>query len=229
MPTRSARMFAAALVSLLGATGCAGAAARADTPVRVTPSFLSGMEPAPTATGTPGASASAGSGRTGGTGPASSADGGAATGTAGRSPASAAGGACRRLTFERVRRVLGVDFQVAAAGGTAATSQTCVLQQVADPDSDLVLTVTPAAGVTAAAFAGSYVPSGGVPLDGVGKAAYRVVVRAPGSAGPRVEIGWLSRSGRILTLAHTLAAGEDGHHTTQVVERLAALATEVGR
>jgi hypothetical protein len=128
-----------------------------------------------------------------------------------------------------VRQVLGIDFQVAAAGGTAATSQTCVLQQVADPDCDLLLTVTAAPEVGAAAFLDSYVPSGGAALDGVGKAAYRVVVRAPGSAGPRVEIGWLSGTGRVLTLAHTLGAAEDPHLTGQVVARLARLAADVDR
>jgi hypothetical protein len=153
---------------------------------------------------------------------------GSSTGaTASERPAAAAGGACHRLTFARVREVLGIDFQVAAAGGTAATSQTCVLQQVAEPESDLLLTVTPAPGLDAAGFRDNYVPSGGAALDGLGKAAYRVTVRAPGSSAPRVEIGWLSAEGRVLTLAHTLGADEDPNLTGQVVERLARLAGDV--
>jgi hypothetical protein len=219
-------MLAAVLVALLGAAGCAATSPIGATPSADTPSFVSAADPTPATTGaraTPPAPATAAAPSPGQT---------AATATAppaGQRPASAAGGACRRLTFARVREVLGVEFQVAASGGAAATSQTCVLQQVAEPDSDLLLTVTPAPGVTARAFRDSYVPSGGVTLDGVGRAAYRVVVRAPGSPAPRVEIGWLSATGRVLTLARTLGVDEDPNFTGQVVDRLATLAADVDR
>ena len=234
MATRSATMLATVLVALLGAAGCAATPRADEHSSVVTPSFVPAADPTPAVTGTPGAAeAGAGSGRGAGSGPAGgtgASAGGSSAGaapTVSERPASDAGGACRHLTFARVRQVLGIEFQVAAAGGTVTTSQTCVLQEVAEPDSDLLLTITPAVGVDATAFRDSYVPSGGGTLDGVGKAAYSVVVRAPGSSAPRVEIGWLSGSGRVLTLAHTLAAGEDPNLTRQVVARLARLAGDV--
>jgi hypothetical protein len=231
-------MLAAALVTLLGVAGCAGTPRVDETPAGGTPSFVAAVEPTPAVTGTPrradfetGTGTASGKTTAPGTGTGTGSGTGATAtaGPSGRRPASAAGGACRRLTFERVRRVLGVDFQVAASGGTATTSQTCVLQQVAEPESDLLLTVTPAPGVTATTFGEHYVPSGGTALRGVGKAAYRVVVRAPGSATPRVEIGWLGAAGQILTLARTLGADENPNLTRRVVERLALLAAQVDR
>jgi hypothetical protein len=146
-----------------------------------------------------------------------------------RRPAAAAGGACRLLTFATVERTLGTDFDVAAASGKAGATQTCVLQEVGATAPDVVLTVTPADGVTAETYRESYVPSGGAALGGVGEAGYRKIVTKGTAGGPRVEIGWLSGSGRVLTLAYTMARQDDPNHTGQVVERLVALGKQVDR
>jgi hypothetical protein len=146
-----------------------------------------------------------------------------------RRPAAAAGGACRLLTFEAVERTLGTAFDVAAASGPAGATQTCVLQKIGATAPDLLLSVTPARGVTAKTYRESYVPSGGAALSAPGEAAYRRVVRGGTSGGPRVEVGWLSRSGRVLTLAYTLARQDDATHTAQLVEQLVALGERVDR
>ncbi|HEY0485644.1 MAG TPA: hypothetical protein VGD72_05295 [Mycobacteriales bacterium] len=126
-------------------------------------------------------------------------------------------------------RAVGTAFDVAAGSGRTGESQTCVLQAVGSTAPDLVLTVTPAPGVTAATYRESYVPAGGTALSGIGEAAYRRIVGTGTAGGPRVEIGWLSRSGRVLTLAYTMGRQEEPHHTTQVAERLVLLGTQVDR
>jgi hypothetical protein len=131
-----------------------------------------------------------------------------------------------RLTFEGVRRALGTEFGVAAASGTAASSQTCVLQRVGASAPDLTLTVTPARGVTPATFRESYVPARGTARTGVGRAAYSAVIRSA-SAQPRVELGWLSASGRVYTLVYTVGPDEALNVTDRMVGRLANLARSV--
>jgi hypothetical protein len=81
--------------------------------------------------------------------------------------------------------------------------------------------MTPVAAMTARTFRESYVPGGATALDGIGQAAYRAVTRSGGV--PRVEIGWLSGSRSVLTLAYTFAADENPNLTGQVTERLIVL------
>jgi hypothetical protein len=141
-----------------------------------------------------------------------------------RQPAAAAGGVCRLLTYGGVRQDLGVDFDVAAASGTAGASQTCVLQRIGAAVPDLTLSVTPARGVTPETFRESYVPARGVPRTGVGRTAYSAVIRSASTAG-RVELGWLSTSGRVLTLVYTVDAAAAVSDRT--VGQLANLARRV--
>ena len=218
MPVRRAvRMLVVVLVVLaaLATVGCAGRRAPGTSPATAGPASAG----APAS-----ASASASPSSSRAVSPSAAASpAGAATPGATRPPAAAAGGVCRLLTFETVGRTVGTVFDVAASSGAPGTSQTCVLQKVGSSAPDLVLTVTPAPGLTAAVFGESYVPAGGTALTGLGLEGYRLVTRTGTAGGPRVEVGWLSASGRVLGLAYTLATDEDPSLTGQVVERLVVL------
>lgn len=209
------RVLAPLLAVVLAVAACS-AAATPTTPVA--PVARSG----PTGPSAPVASGTAPAATGTGVGPASPTAGPQAD----RRPAAASGGVCEQLTFETVRRAVGTDFDVAASSGTAATSQSCVLQRVDARVPDLVLTVTPAPGVTPAVFQESYVPARGTPRSGVGRAAYSAVMNSA-SAAPRVELGWLSARGRVMTLTYTLGPEDDASRTGTFLGRLAVLAGAV--
>jgi hypothetical protein len=141
-----------------------------------------------------------------------------------RVPAAAAGGACRLLDFAVVEQVIGVAFEVAAAGQQEAT-YTCVLQRVGASVPDLMLTVTPSS-ATVPIFRTVLTPKGAAALTGLGKVGYRARVPAVVKAGrgPGVEIGWLSGNQRILVLRVTLAAGVAVPAAEALAPKLLALA-----
>jgi hypothetical protein len=147
-----------------------------------------------------------------------------------RPPAAAAGGACQLLDFFAVEQLIGVQFEIAASGQRDTTA-TCVLQKSGVGYPDLTLAVTPTT-VAAAGFKAAVPPPGAADVPGLGLAAYRIVLPAPGPAasgpaasGPAVEIGWLSRNSQLMLVRYRLAADRPQSEADALVTRVTDLAT----
>jgi hypothetical protein len=140
-------------------------------------------------------------------------------------PASVAGGACRLLDYAAIEKAVGVRFDVAAARHQGKT-ETCVVQAEAQslPDLSLAVTVTTA---DVQIFRDEVVPADSSAVKGLGAAAYKVTLAPTKSAGAVVEVGWLSKSKRLMTLRYTTAAGGDKKSATALTPKLVALAKQV--
>lgn len=140
-------------------------------------------------------------------------------------PAEAAGGACRLLDFPVIEEVTGARFDISAASKHRKT-QTCVVQAEGASRPDLALSVTPTS-ADAAVFADEMVPRGARSVKGLGRAAYRLTL-APGKGrGAGVEVGWLSRDGRIVCLRYTFPTGQDKAAADEFAPRLVELAEKI--
>jgi hypothetical protein len=140
-------------------------------------------------------------------------------------PAAAAGGACQLLDYAVIRKILGAQFDLAAASRSGGTS-TCVVQAggVSRPDLSLSVTKTTA---DATIYEKEAVPDGSTAVKGLGQAAYQIPVAPVKGAGAGVEVGWLSKDGRIMTLCYTLAAGKGTATAVKALPKLVALAKAV--
>jgi hypothetical protein len=139
--------------------------------------------------------------------------------------AAAAGGACELLDFVVVAQTIGARFDVAAATRQKET-HTCVLQATGASRPDLMLAVSPTT-VDAAVFRDSVKPDGGQGVLELGKAAYRVMVEAGRGHGPGVEVGWLSKDNRLITLRYILPAGASESKARSVAPKLTSLAKKI--
>ena len=137
-------------------------------------------------------------------------------------PASAAGGACRLLDYAVIEKTMGVRFDVAASRHQAKT-ETCVVQAEARslPDLSLAVTVTTA---DVEIFREEVAPAGSSAVKGLGAAAYKTTLAPTKSAGAILEVGWLSKSKRLMTLRYTTAVGGDKKSATALTPKLVALA-----
>jgi hypothetical protein len=142
-----------------------------------------------------------------------------------RLPAATQGGACYLLDYGVIEQVLGVAFDVAAAG-TADDTFTCVLQQLAGTYPDLTLAVT-RTGADADVFASTVQPAGAASVAGLGRIGYSVSLPATADAGSAVEVGWLSGDDRLLILRYRVAGGPD--ESVALVPKLTALAKRIDR
>jgi hypothetical protein len=140
-------------------------------------------------------------------------------------PASVAGGACRLLDYAVIDKTMGVRFDVAASRHQAKT-ETCVVQAEARslPDLSLAVTVTTA---DVEIFREEVTPDGASAVKGLGSVAYRLTLAPTKSAGAVVEVGWLSKSKRLMTLRYTTAVGGDKKSATALAPKLVALAKQV--
>ncbi|GIJ45961.1 hypothetical protein Val02_28470 [Virgisporangium aliadipatigenens] len=143
-----------------------------------------------------------------------------------RAPAAAAGGACQLLDLYAVETLLGIRFDVAAAGQSEG-ALTCVLQQREEGYPDLTLAITPT-GATPESFKASATPPGATELPGIGKAAYRLVRPAAGTdpAGPGAgaELGWLTKTNQIMVVRCRLPQPAPQTEADTMGERLVDLA-----
>jgi hypothetical protein len=144
-----------------------------------------------------------------------------------RLPAAAAGGACQLLDFFAVEELIGVQFDVAASAAKEATA-TCVLRHAATVFPDLTLASTPTT-ATADSFRATGVPPGAVPISDVGVVAYQLVRPAPAGGdpagpGPALEIGWLSKDGRLMVVRFRFGADAQQAAADALAPRLAELA-----
>jgi hypothetical protein len=121
------------------------------------------------------------------------------------SPAALAGGACLLMDFGTVAKQLGITFTVSAAADSSGT-YTCVLQESSGTYPNLVLSIT-ATDLSAADFKANVAPTGSTSVPELGKIAYQLQVPATKSAGPAVEIGWLSGNNRLIVFRYTFPTG----------------------
>lgn len=140
-------------------------------------------------------------------------------------PAAAAGGVCQLLDYAVIRKILGAQFDLAAASRSGAT-RTCVVQAggVSRPDLSLSVTKTTA---DARIYRKEVVPDGSTTVKGLGQAAYQMPMAPVRGAGAGIEVGWLSKDGRIMTLCYTLAAGKGTTTAAKSLPKLVALAKAV--
>lgn len=137
-----------------------------------------------------------------------------------RRPVAAAGGVCKLLSYEVVVATTKVDFDTSAAGRNA-----CALQVYghAYPSLTLAASATKAGAKT---FQTAVPPDGAAEVEGLGKAAYRVVGRPADRTGPSAEVGWLT-DGKIYILRYVFERGASGGQAAQMSIRLISLAKRI--
>jgi hypothetical protein len=142
-------------------------------------------------------------------------------------PAAAAGGVCQLLDYVQIERIVGVRFDIAAAQKVDKT-YSCAVQSMGAPRPDLVLSVT-VTQADAEVFQEELIPEGGAAVKGLGKAAYRQIRGAGGSAGPGVEVGWLTADARLIILRYTFPSGEPKSAADALAPKLVELAKEINQ
>lgn len=140
------------------------------------------------------------------------------------SPASAAGGSCQLLDYGTVRQATGTQFAVAASTADG-DAQSCALQGIYTDYPNLVLSVAPTK-ADAKTF-GKAAPDTASTVDGLGKAAYSRPVGADGTAGPGVEVDWLGKNAKLLTLRYTFPASTSTGTAKALTSNLVALAKTI--
>jgi hypothetical protein len=139
-------------------------------------------------------------------------------------PAAAAGGSCQLLDYETVRQATGTQFAVAASTADG-NAQSCALQGLYADYPDLVLSVAPTK-ADAKTF-GKAAPTTASTVTGLGQAAYSRPLGADGAAGPGVEVDWLGKNAKLLTLSYTFPASTSPATAKALTAKLVALAKQI--
>jgi hypothetical protein len=142
-----------------------------------------------------------------------------------RWPAGIAGGACLLLDYEQIEQVIGVSFDVSAAGDAVETF-TCVLQQQGASLPDLTLAVTPTT-IDSVVFKNTVTPKGATAVANLGRVAYSAVIAGGASAGPVVEVGWLAGNGRLMMLRFRFPTGTAAGDATALAPKLVELGKKI--
>ncbi|MEV4532364.1 hypothetical protein AB0J82_00870 [Asanoa sp. NPDC049518] len=117
-------------------------------------------------------------------------------------PAATAGGACVYFDYEAIEKAIGVRFGISAASRSGQTN-TCVVQPEEGELPDLALTITKTT-ADAAVFKEDVVPDkGATAVKGLGLAAYQAPFAATEKAGPGLELCWLTKDKRLMSLRFT--------------------------
>jgi len=117
-------------------------------------------------------------------------------------PAAIAGGACVFFDYETIEKAIGVRFGISAASHSGQTT-TCVVQPQQGDLPDLALTISKTT-VDATVFKDDVVPDkGATTVKGLGLAAYQAPFAATDSAGPGLELCWLTKDKRLMSLRFT--------------------------
>jgi hypothetical protein len=117
-------------------------------------------------------------------------------------PAATAGGACVFFDYATIEKAIGVRFNIAAASQSGQTT-TCVVQPDKADLPDLALTITKTT-ADAEIFQSDVVPEkGATTLKGLGLAAYQAPVVATKATGPGLEVCWLTKDKRLMSLRFT--------------------------
>jgi hypothetical protein len=148
-----------------------------------------------------------------------------ASATPTRWPAAQSGGACQLLDYDVIEATIGVRFAVAASATSTATF-TCVLQPDGAGLPDLTLAVT-ATEADMSVFHSTVIPKGATTIEDLGKISYRVGVPASATAGPGVEVGWLSSNQRLMVLRFHSATGTAQADVDALAPKLVDLAKKI--
>lgn len=140
-------------------------------------------------------------------------------------PAAWSGGACQLLDYDVIEAAIGVRFAVAAAATSTATF-TCVLQPdgAGVPDLSLAVTATEA---DQSVFRSVVIPNGATTVEDLGKVGYRAGVPASATAGPGVEVGWLSGNQRLMVLRYHSSIGTAQTDVDALAPKLVDLAKKI--
>jgi hypothetical protein len=142
--------------------------------------------------------------------------------TAPPTPAALAGGACLLLDFNTVAKHLGTTFTVSAAADTSGTFS-CVLQQSSASYPRLTLSIT-ATDLSPADFTADVKPKDATSVAELGKTAYEEQVSATKSAGPVIEVGWLSGNDRLIVFRYAFPAGTSAAVSKALAPKMVSLA-----
>jgi hypothetical protein len=137
-------------------------------------------------------------------------------------PAALAGGACLLLDFKTVAKQLGTAFTVSAAADTSGTFS-CVLQESSASFPRLTLSIT-ATNLSPADFTADVKPKGSTSVAELGKTAYGAQVSATKSAGPVIEVGWLSGNDRLITFRYAFPTGTSAAVSKALAPKMVNLA-----
>ncbi|GAA1855287.1 hypothetical protein [Asanoa iriomotensis] len=117
-------------------------------------------------------------------------------------PAAMAGGACVYFDYATIEKTLGVRFDIAAPSQSGQTT-TCVVQPDQSDLPDLALTITKTT-ADAEIFKSDVIPDkGATAIKGLGLAAYQAPVAATKTTGPGLEVCWLTKDKRLMSLRFT--------------------------
>ncbi|MEV0717088.1 hypothetical protein [Asanoa sp. NPDC050611] len=117
-------------------------------------------------------------------------------------PAATAGGACVYFDYATIEKAIGVRFAISAASQSGQTT-TCVVQPVQADLPDLALTISKTT-ADAEIFKSDVVPDkGATTVKGLGLAAYQSPVAATKTTGPGLEVCWLTKDKRLMSLRFT--------------------------
>jgi hypothetical protein len=137
-------------------------------------------------------------------------------------PAALAGGACLLLDFNTVAKQLGTAFTVSAAADTSGTFS-CVLQESSGSYPRLTLSIT-ATNLSPADFTADVKPKGSTSVAELGKTAYEAQVSATKSAGPVIEVGWLSGNDRLIIFRYAFPTGTSAEVSKALAPKMVNLA-----
>ncbi|MDG4823746.1 hypothetical protein O7635_17975 [Asanoa sp. WMMD1127] len=117
-------------------------------------------------------------------------------------PAATAGGACVYFDYDTIEKAIGVRFGISAASQSGQTT-TCVVQPQEGELPDLALTISKTS-ADADIFKDEVVPDkGATAVKGLGLAAYSTPVAATKTSGPGLEVCWLTKDKRLMSLRFT--------------------------
>jgi hypothetical protein len=137
-------------------------------------------------------------------------------------PAALAGGACLLLNFDTVAKQIGTAFTIAAAADTSGT-YSCVLQESSGTYPSLTLSIT-ATELSPADFTAEVKPKGSTSVADLGKIAYEEQIAAAKSAGPVVEVGWLSGNDRLIVFRYAFPSGTSAAAAKAFAPKMISLA-----
>lgn len=137
-------------------------------------------------------------------------------------PAALAGGACLLLDFNTVAKQLGTAFTISAAADTSGT-YSCVLREPSGSYPSLTLSIT-ATKLSPADFTADVKPKGSTSVAELGKIAYEAQVSATKSAGPVIEVGWLSGNDRLIVFRYAFPTGTSSSVSKALAPKMVNLA-----
>lgn len=139
-------------------------------------------------------------------------------------PAALAGGACLLIQFEKLEKILGQHYTIAASAKNSTTN-TCVVRTEEAAVPEVSVSVTPSK-ADSSVFTDVVKPKGSTAVAGVGKVAYQIVTPAKAPNGAVVEVGWLTGDARLMFLRWALPPAAD---PAAEAPKLVALAKELDK